>query len=265
LSLSRDLLIQLALTLTRRLSEAEVGHCMRVDHLAPEDAATVVADAVSHLTGDRSLLRLLVAERGSHEFGISVEEAVELRNRKQFRLCLVVPAGFSDAAVSSLGNSFAQFDVGGFFRDEATRILEELPGAERQAARRVRDMLHGPTEIAPEHWADYLARVKKEVGLEAMGLALWRVGLIPDAGEDFLSRLPENRACVMKVAQSRRPHTSASERLDDVGFVMGEVRTELLEFLGRQRLQDSRRWLKELADDPHKGRITFDRWELETH
>src|SRR5260370_17647528 len=41
---------------------------------------------------------------------ISTDKAVEIRNRKQGRLCLFVPSDLVDAAYSSLANSFALID-----------------------------------------------------------------------------------------------------------------------------------------------------------
>ncbi len=69
---------------------------------------------------------MLTPIRHAHPLGVTVEQAVERRNRKDTRLCLLVPSGFSDTAVSSLGNSFSIFDLASFFRVEATRMAGEL-------------------------------------------------------------------------------------------------------------------------------------------
>ena len=46
---------------------------------------------------------------------ITPERAIEVRNRKQVRLALLVPAGVMDVASSSLTNSFASFDLDDFW------------------------------------------------------------------------------------------------------------------------------------------------------
>jgi hypothetical protein len=97
-----------------------------------------------------------------------------------------------------------------------------------------------------------------------MGVELWRVGLLPDAGEEFWVRLPDNRASVLKLAKSKRPYSTADERLDEIGLMPGSVRDALTAFLDGQRLQDSRKWLEALAGDPYRGVITFEHWRLES-
>ena len=135
---------------------------------------------------------------------------------------------------------------------------------QRQAARRVRDMLRGPTEVAPEHWADYLALAAGDPrsGDDGSGaVARWDDPRCRPGLPEQVAREPRLRDEGRSFETSARP---ASERLDDIGFINGDVRTELLDFLADRRLQDSRRWLQELADERYQGRITH-RWELEAH
>ena len=175
----------------------------------------------------------------------------------------MVPAGFSDAAVSSLGNS-SPSSISAGSSEEAARILDGLPEMQRQAARRVRDMLRGPTEVAPEHWADYLALAAGDPrsGDDGSGaVARWDDPRCRPGLPEQVAREPRLRDEGRSFETSARP---ASERLDDIGFINGDVRTELLDFLADRRLQDSRRWLQELADERYQG-LTSNRWELEAH
>ena len=62
---------------------------------------------------------------------ITTDEAIEIRNRKEERLCLFVPTDLVDAAVSSLMNSFAPIDGRALHEEALGRLLRLLSSEAR--------------------------------------------------------------------------------------------------------------------------------------
>ena len=81
--------------LAERLSSAAPGHCVRVDNVRQEDGAALVAALRASLQDGSADVHVLVDGRADADGAISVpaERAVELRNRKERLLVLLVPVG----------------------------------------------------------------------------------------------------------------------------------------------------------------------------
>lgn len=263
MSLSPRLIQNLAAIIGRELQVASPGHCLRVDHLVGEDATAACAALRTVLTHEEEAYVLRAARSagsGNDLLTIAPERAIEIRNRKQVRLCLFVPADVVDAAASSLVNSFAVFDLASAFGVVAKQLAKGLPEDVRAAASQA-IRVSGATA---EYKADYLGAVAENPTLEAAGAEAWRLGLIPDVGGDGLfSRLAENRRCAQLLIRPIRAQTGPAERLEALRLRRGSVQRELLSFLETRRLRDARSWLPALSEEPYKGRITFERWTFE--
>ena len=122
MSLAPGLLNLLVDYLEATLSEANQGHCARIDHLSREDGLAIC----STLQSD-GVEAFVLSDDPSSGVEIDHERAIELRNRKAYKLCLFVPPDVGDAVASSLANSFAQFNLEGFFDSAATDLLDSLP------------------------------------------------------------------------------------------------------------------------------------------
>ncbi len=252
---------RLARTVVRSLDDAEVGYCLRVDHLDAEDATTLCRMVRDGITSRAMEAWVLTTAGEGDGLEITPERAIEVRNRKQVRLALIVPAGIMDVAASSLTNSFASFDLQDFWRETAKDLLSGLPENLQSLVRRVLTTMRGVMVPHIEQQADYLAAVASSPTPETAGAEMWRVGLIPDlGGETCVDRLERNLKCVRELVRPARSHTSAAERIGACDLRDGPVKTELLTYLGRKCLRDSRAWLEPLAHDPHRGRITFETW-----
>src|SRR5579883_3005502 len=80
-----------------RLQGTTTGHCVRVDFLEREDALTICRYMTQRLQQQPSdLLVRVLSGRGQqgedNSLFITTDRAVEIRNRKQGRLCLFVPS-----------------------------------------------------------------------------------------------------------------------------------------------------------------------------
>lgn len=262
--LSRPLLGRIAARLQSHLETAALGHCLRVDHLPTEDAVALCEFLIAN-TDPETAIRAAVLDTGTPEpFGIEPEHAIEIRNRKQARLCLFVPAGRSDAAASSLQNAFGEWDLAAAFEAIASELLGSFPEEMRPTLLAVREQLRRPIRASPERWADYLAAVEADATERQAGVELWRVGLIPDAGEEGLvDRLADNRRATVGLVHPLRPQSSLAERMTEIGVRPGPVRDELTAYLDGSRLRDSRAWQARMVLPPQIGSITFERWAFE--
>jgi hypothetical protein len=92
--------------------DRSVGHCLRIDNLPPETASNLCHQLRSE-SGLRFETYVLGLDTQDSET-LRPDQAIELRNRKDSSLCLIVPGGLGHVTASSLGNSFASFDLGKF-------------------------------------------------------------------------------------------------------------------------------------------------------
>lgn len=265
MSFSLPLVDRISQALSTELQRAAPGHCLRVDYLTRDDALVLCRHVRQIVGSDGVDAFVLNPSAEEHEFSIRPERAIEIRNRKQGKLCLFIPAGIVDAAASSLANSFAVFDLERCLQQVSRDLLQQLPEEVRIVARQALALLKGPTRVPPECKADYLGSVLENPSLERAGAELWHIGLIPDMGsEGFADRLEKNRECVRKLVRPARAQTSPAERLGTLGLRPGAVRDDLLAYLEGKRLRDSIGWLRGMTLEANRGRITFDRWTFES-
>ena len=217
--LAASLLSKLAGSLSEDLSQALPGHCLRVDDLGESDALAVARLLESG--SDTDVVARVWEKVG--EGRISYEAAVELRNRKAVKLCLLVPPGSGGAGASSLANSFAQFDLERFFERAATSLIDELPTSIPAMVVEIKSRLRGQATTCPN--VDPSCRNSREQPTEGTaGRELWRVGLIPDAGENAQFRLTQNYRAASALLRPTKPQSSVDERLANTGVEAGEVR-----------------------------------------
>lgn len=259
-----DLVIdRIAAALTEQIGRHEPGHCVRVDNLRQADAENLARTLRDGPAADHADVHVLVdrREQASDELLIPVERAVELRNRKQRQLVLMVPVG-TGAAASSLDNSFERQDVVDLLRAASDSLADELPDEDgvRAAVLRVASVLGKKRPV--EAWARYIATVSAEPTWRTIGAALPLVGLIPDnGGPELVDRLARNSECVRAISRPARAVSSVSDRLSKARLQDGPVRTRLTVFLSgaRRDLSNPAEWTAELAAEAGLG---FEQWPL---
>jgi hypothetical protein len=208
-------------------------------------------------------VHVLAQTEQRHPLEIRVDRAIELRNRKQQPLLLLVPAGAGHAA-SSLDNSFEPLPLIEELREVSADLEREL--AITEIARLVRDVKHalGRTRQV-ETWARFLGGLVEDPTPDAVGRSLWQVGLVPDHGGDGLeTRLRRNIDAVAAISRPSRPTARVIERLGAAGVKDGPFRRKLQAFLEQQdagALADIVRWTREIGAE-HAASLTFDKWIL---
>jgi DNA phosphorothioation-dependent restriction protein DptH len=259
----------LAEAVNRHLTNASGGHCIRVNHLTRDQALAVIRRLIPMSDGRASRLTAKVlgdAATDGAPMTIRTDQAIEYRNRKEGVFCLFVPAGAHNTTASSLGNSFAEVN-GTELMEAALAIVLRQPGtsdsvkraigsiravfAQTSAAGRptVSDMLFFAVEASSELARDPEAKI---------GLGLWRVGLIPDRGDDFESRMRRNRTVVAALARPAKMTASLDERVNGLKLVQESAR-RIRSALSGQPLHTAKGWTHRLASVED---ATFDWWEF---
>lgn len=241
----------LAGMILKRLEGTSLGHCVRVDFLGMQEALALCERLSARGSELNLAARILVrgTDETVDEFAITTDRAIALRNRKQTRVCLFVPADMVDAAFSSLANSFELMDG----RELHTRVLRELlaqlPSEAQQIWRAVLPRLRRPLNASVDRQLEFVGALHSlgEVGtIMQAGLELWRVGLVPDARSDFVEYLDRNRDCVIKLTRPGKIHATTAERIQTLG-VNAETATALAGFFHNRALHDPMAWSFDLA------------------
>jgi len=231
------------------------GHCARVDFFELQQIEAICA-ALQKRHPDITLHRLGTSNDG---LAITTDRAIELRNRKNVRLCLFVPTDLVDAAFSSLANSFAILDGRELLHVALRRVRERLSPAVGAIVRDVLSRLRPPLRASESQKIDFcqaLIDLEQQGKLALAGNELWRVGLIADRGADFAARLDRNRHCVIKLAMPLKLQASLTERIAATK-VDAAATAQLAEFFRNRAMNDYAAWSHALATGAGP---TFDQW-----
>jgi DNA phosphorothioation-dependent restriction protein DptH len=253
---------RIAAALTEHVAKHEAGHCVRVDNLRKTDAECLARVLQAGPASAKADVRVLT-DRPDHADGdlsIPAERAVELRNRKQRQLVLLIPVGIG-AAASSLDNSFERRDAVDLLSVASEALMDELPPDDgvQTGVRKVARELGSKRPV--EAWARYVATVSAEPSWQTIGASLPLVGLIPDHGTDLVKRLADNSKCVKAISRPARAVSTVADRLSKAGLQAGAVRERLAGFLSdaHRDLSNPGSWTAALADADDLG---FERWPL---
>ncbi len=241
-----------------RLEGTTEGHCARVDFLEREDALNICRYMTLQRQQQESDLVVRVLAGRDQEIAdtslfITTDKAVEIRNRKQGRLCLFVPSDLVDAAYSSLANSFALIDGQTLFESALKKETKKLS---QDAQRIIRFVSQGTLKASYQQRLDFAVNAQIQEDDELLGLELWRVGLIADARPDFIAYLTSNRICTILLSHPTRPGAAARERIQSLKVDKGTANA-LGRFFRNRSMNDISSWSRKLARD---GTLTFDRW-----
>jgi hypothetical protein len=246
----------LASRLAELVGDSEPGHCVRVDDV--EESLTGVLAGSLMIKLPNVAVNVLRADPQG-EFEIRPERAVELRNRKATACLLLIPAGEGHAA-SSLDNSFQRVPVLDVYQSIEGKLMGQLNDSHlRDVVQRNRRWLRSQHV---ESWAEFLAELCAEPSMTTFGRNLWRVGLVPDLGDEPENRLERNRVATRAISRPSRPAASIDERLTVGGLQEGAWRVPLRRFFAQRgaQLANPRIWGQEIAASHPE--LCFDGWRL---
>ncbi len=236
------------------------GHCVRIDSIRSEDAPVLVRAVQDVLPHDVADVHVLADDPALVDgtVAIAAERAIELRNRKERQLLLLVPVGTGSAA-SSLDNSFERNDLSVLLRAAADGLVADLGDDVQRGVQRVARALGRNRPV--EAWARYVAAVAADPDWSTLGRMLPLVGLVPDlGGEELADRLERNAQCVKEISRPQRAVASVADRITAAGLQDGPVRDRIARYLGRPDvdLSNAPEWAERLVDEA----LTFEQWPL---
>lgn len=246
----------LADRLITRMDGAEAGHCVRVDDVE-DTLALDLADELERRLPDVAVNILRNSPSGQAD--IRPERAIELRNRKEHACLLLVPTGEGRAA-SSLDNSYLRLSMSEIFGEADAELLARVDDS--NVLTRIKSLRRRNNRGTHEAWAHFLAALVADGDAANIGCHLWLIGLIPDFGEEPLSRLEQNRAAALAISRPSRPTATIDERLTAAGLRTGSWRAPLRDFLDNQgaALSNQRTWTRAIAKD--FPQLSFDAWPM---
>ena len=258
--------------IVERATTSAQGHTMRIDDV-PSELIEKYIEAVRSQSEDIYVFEMNETKPNS-SLTINSDKAVEIRNAiptegnkdHNKKLLLLVPPGNNvshpelSATGSSTGNSFEQLHI--------TTLIYQIAGVlEIQLTDRglgsVLRMVssHFPSLQKTQAWASFLAEVHAD-GNDSFGAHLWRLGLIPDLGNDPISRLPSNISAIKAISFSPRPGMTVTERMAHAGIRIDSTSAQIISFLSAQRrLEQSEDWCQTIFDH-YSHELTFEKWPL---
>ena len=252
----------LADEIVARMKDTEVGHCARVDFLSHAEALSICQyiQQMPLVTGVAfHLLTSSDTEAKEDATYITTDKAIEIRNRKQERLCLFIATELVDAAYSSIANSFALIDGRELHALVLKRITDKLSPDFGGIMRAVTSRLRGLSGTSDERRLDFALALLRQMQSDetaSPGLELWRVGLIADADDGFLARLDRNRECTQALSRPNKLGATTRERIQSIK-VDATTTTALENFFRKYAMNNVRMWSQALATEPT---LTFDCW-----
>lgn len=250
----------LAKAIMARMQHTEIGHCARVDYLGLPEAHAIcqyilqqpIQGVVFHiLTSDERQTKI-------DTLFITTDKVIEVRNRKQERLCLFVPSSLVDAAYSSISNSFALIDGRQLHTLLVKQVRDLLSPELASLVRAVFAHLRGLSGISEEQRLDFVLALLKNMQSGKMaspGVELWRVGLIADASDAFVSKLDSNRDCTLHLSRPQKLGATMRERIQSLKV---DATTTILlhQFFQGRAMNEIRAWSRALEEHG----LTFDTW-----
>lgn len=256
------LIDRIADELGNNLRQRSAGHCIRVDDLTITDAYAVTEE-VRRAAVDCDVHVLAGSKPSRSELEIGIDRAIELRNRKNRPLLLLVPAGAGHAA-SSLDNSFEPVPLITLLSGVSKALESDLSASPVATLVSTVKRVLGRT-LRVEPWARFLGAVSRDPRPGTVGRQLWQVGLVPDLDEDGIEmRLRRNAKAIAAITRPARPTARVIDRLIDAEVKTSSFRQSLLGFLEQQEagvLADPVRWTHEIGER-HSGELTFEKWPL---
>lgn len=181
----------------------------------------------------------------------NIEQAVEFRNGNR-KLLL-----FSDDNSAGSLKDFDNRELGQVIADIEESMLASHAGEFSSKIRAV--FSNCENSVSSKQRLEFL--ISANAPGATLGLNLWRVGLIPDAGEkDFHIRLAANKRAASAISGRVRPLSSVSERLTSAAVVEPVFRNFLHSHLVTLP-QSFEVWLESIASGQLSD-LTFDLWKI---
>ncbi len=253
------------------------GHCMRVSDLDVELMALLCGRLRAEVPNAEVVILGNEGESATPPaFTVTSTKLVELRNplpdgSQRPPLLVFIPSHLRAAAEDSFGvATFEDIAVDDIYLLLRERLLQALPPAYRGVVVECLRPLEDPT--APWPFATTLAVVRflltakrNDNDAEAIGAALFEVGLVPDfellsQPERAPARVRRNRECVQKLTWSDKTERG---RVLDLALTDQAMAMDLGNFLTATGVEEPRNWTRRIVLDRQQWGLAFNHWEFE--
>ena len=172
------------------LATAEAGHCIKITAFGNHELNYLWQEVRARHT---HLGVYIVADRNDAEKYVSATKLIELRNRQEHPLLILVPSNSRTAAEDSYGNAtFKELSLEGVETKLKDKLIAEIPDEYKKSLEDIFQYLSsGPAKTS--HIINYLIALE-EAGFtdENVGNLLYHLRLIPDA--DLLVKKEQTRS-----------------------------------------------------------------------
>lgn len=228
-------IINLILELHRPdFENASAGHCMKITGLGVlelEYLWNIIRDEHKHLD-----LYIVSENERSDDRYISATKLIELRNKQDKPLLILIPSNSRTAAEDSYGNAtFKEISLEGLENELVANLIDEIPDDIYEViSTDIIDYLD-PTN---SEIIDYLIAVDEDkYDFESIGNNLFHLSLIPDCillnhREKIRSRLNFNRESVELLSAFNKP---LYDRIADLRLENDSIQKDIVDFLKKEK------------------------------
>ncbi|WP_229793725.1 methylation-associated defense system ATP-binding protein MAD8 [Salinimicrobium marinum] len=212
------------------LQSAAAGHCMKITGLGITELEylyDLLKDRHNHLD-----IYIISEEENTKDRYISATKLIELRNKQDKPLLILIPSNSRTAAEDSYGNAtFKEISLDGIERELARSLITKIPDEISEIV--IHDIINY-LDPSDKECIDYLIALE-EAGYseEAAGNQLYILSLIPDEillkkKEKIRSRLNFNRENVEMISAFNKP---LYDRISDLKLENNSIQKEIVDFL----------------------------------
>ena len=240
---------------------AENGHCMKITGLGSNELG-YLWDSIS--VKHKNLETYIVSDSDSSKKHISATKLIELRNKQEKPLLVLIPSNSRTAAEDSYGNAtFKEISLTGIESDLESRLLAEVPADWKDQIKIISQYLKTES-ISQSDWIQYLLALEdKGYTKQNIGNFLFHLQLLPD--EDLLqneeatrSRLNFNLRSTNLLSSFNRP---IYDRIEDLPLEANTLQKDLAAFFRAENQAKSAKEICEKIFDNYP-QLNFRFWKI---
>lgn len=254
-------IINLILELHRAdFENASAGHCMKITGLGAlelEYLWDLIRNEHSHLD-----LHIVSEDEKTDARYISATKLVELRNKQDKPLLILIPSNSRTAAEDSYGNAtFKEISLEGIENELVARLISEIPDDIYEV---ISIDIIGYLEPSNTEIIDYLIAVAQDkYNVETIGNNLFHLYLIPDdillnQKEKIRSRLNFNRESVELLSAFNKP---LYDRIADLRLENDSIQKDIVDFLKKEKSAKNAQDICKTINESYSN-LNFSNWPI---
>lgn len=254
-------IINLILELHRTdFENASAGHCMKITGLGAlelEYLWDLIRKEHSHLD-----LHIVSENEKSDARYISATKLIELRNKQDKPLLILIPSNSRTAAEDSYGNAtFKEISLEGIENELVDTLIDEIPDDMYEV---ISTDIIGYLDPSNSEIIDYLIAVSEDkYNAESIGNNLFHLSLIPDEilldqKEKIRSRLNFNRESVELLSAFNKP---LYDRIADLRLENDSIQKDIVDFLKKEKDAKNAQDICESINESYSN-LNFSNWPI---